>query len=240
MNMLEEETYYSAFWEASKLSKFNLKEFASKLNRYDSDDKEFLLEFPKVGSLLPSKNSKLNKLADRRQSTRVFSGTQLSVKELGVILSSFRAWHGLEHRSYPSAGATYATEIFCVPFHVEKYGKKILYYHPEKHAVVDTGNTAPSWEHAQELLNISVEGQPNVLIVFVSFPERVVAKYGERGGRFALLETGAALQQLALQIAGSSTLKGVIVGGMLDETWKQLLGLERTTAQVVIGYLIGK
>ena len=79
-----------------------------------------------------------------------------------------------------------------------------------------------------------------MLVVFVMFPERALDKYGERGGRFALLEIGAAMQQLALQLAGSSKINGVAVGGMLDGTWKQILKLQHTNAQIALGYLIGK
>ena len=46
--------------------------------------------------------------------------------------------------------------------------------------------------------------------------------------------------QLSLQIAESSKLKGVAVGGMLDTIWKQNLKLDNADAQIVLGYLIGK
>lgn len=77
-------------------------------------------------------------------------------------------------------------------------------------------------------------------MVFVAFPERAVLKYGERGGRFALMEVGAAMQQLALQIAESSKLRGVAAGGMFDEVWKQTLKLENTNAEIALSYLVGK
>lgn len=48
------------------------------------------------------------------------------------------------------------------------------------------------------------------------------------------------MQQLSLQIAESSKMKGVIVGGMLDEVWKQTLKLQQTNARITLGYLVGK
>jgi hypothetical protein len=48
------------------------------------------------------------------------------------------------------------------------------------------------------------------------------------------------MQQLALQIAESSSLKGVAVGGMLDAVWKHVLKLNRTNAHITLGYLVGK
>lgn len=238
--MVDNESPFDTFWQASSLDRFNVQHFAQKLANYDSDNKELLLEYPDVPSPLPQTKSRLNKIATKRRSHREFSGKELSLKELGLLLSSFYAWNGLEHRAYPSAGATYVTEIYGVTFNVEKYSGTVFYYDPEKHGVVVINDTAPTWDQSSKSLNMTIEGTPNLLFVFVTFPGRAVAKYGERGGRFALLEAGAAMQQLALQIAESSKIKGVAVGGMLDEIWKQILNLQNTQANITLGYLIGK
>lgn len=238
--MPEDETQFDKFWEASSLDRFNVQQFSQQLNAYDSDNKELLLEYPLAPKELPHAKTQLNKIAKKRSSDRTFSGKQLSIKDLGRLLSSFYAWNGLEHRGYPSAGATYVTEIFCIAFRAERYTGKVLYYDPEKHGVVVVSDGAPSWDEASKSLNITIDGTPNLLILFVTFPERATAKYGERGGRFALLEVGAALQQLSLQIADSSKLKGVAVGGMLDETCRKWLKLEQTGGQIAIGYLVGQ
>ncbi len=237
--MDEEEAFFDRFWQASSLDKFNVQQFAGQLNSYDSDNKELLLEYPKLPVKLPKSRSRLNKIANHRKSERSFSGKQLSQKELGLLLSSFYAWNGLEHRGFPSAGATYVTEIYGVAFNVQEYSGKVFYYDPEKHGVVVTGDS-PSWEEASKSLNMNVSGTPSLLLVFVMFPDRALTKYGEKGGRFALLEVGAAMQQLSLQVAESSSTRGVVVGGMLDEVWKSLLKLQGTDAKIALGYLLGK
>lgn len=238
--MTEDDILFDQFWEASSLDRFNVQQFASQLNSYDSDNKELLLEYPDIPQVLPLTRTRVNKIAQKRKSSRSFSGKQLSSKELGVILSSFYAWNGLEHRAYPSAGATYVTEVFCVAFHAEGLTGQIVYYDPEKHGVVRVSDSAPTWKEASQSLNMDIEGEPSLLLILVTFPERAIAKYGDRGGRFALLEVGAALQQLSLQVAVSSSLKGVAVGGMLDAVWKQTLKLEYTNARITLGYLVGK
>lgn len=237
--MIDGETLFDQFWEASSLDKFNVQQFAQQLNNYDSDSKELMLEYPEVSYMLPQARTQINKIAKKRSSKRNFSGKELSLKELSRILSSFYAWNGLEHRSYPSAGATYVTEAFCIAFNVERFSGKSIYYDPEKHGVVIVSNSAPTWKEASKSLNMNIVGEPNLLLILVTFPERATAKYGDRGGRFALLEVGAAMQQLSLQIAESSKLKGVAVGGMLDNIWKQSLKLEHTDAHITLGYLIG-
>ena len=237
--MTEEETFFDQFWQASSLDRFNMQQFAVQLNDYDSDNKELILEYSDLPTSLPKVRSQLNKIAERRKSERNFSGKELSRKELGLILSSFYGWNGLEHRSFPSAGATYVTEVYGMAFSVQEYNGKIFYYDPEKHGIVLVG-ASPSWEEVSKTLNINIKGKPSLLLVFIMFPDRVLAKYGERGGRFAMIEVGAAMQQLALQVAESSKFKGVAVGGMLDEVWKSSLGLKNTNAKIALGYLIGK
>lgn len=231
---------FDDFWEASSLDRFNVQDFAQRLNNYESDDKELLLEYPTSPEVLPLPRTRLNKISEHRKSDRIFSGKQLSTKELSTLLSSFYAWNGLEHRGFPSAGATYVTEIYIVSFNVENYENKILYYDPEKHGIVTITDHAPSWDEASASLNMNIQGTPSLLLVFVIHPARATAKYGERGGRFALLEVGAAMQQVALQIAESTKLKGVAVGGMLDEVWKQKLGIHTDGAHIALGYLVGK
>jgi hypothetical protein len=48
------------------------------------------------------------------------------------------------------------------------------------------------------------------------------------------------MQQLSLTVAATKQLKGVVVGGVFDEYWKDILGLSETTAHVAVGYLVGK
>ena len=238
--MNDDETLFDKFWEASSLDKFNIQEFSRQLNTYNSNEKELFLEYPDAPKPLPFVQKRINKIAKKRKSDHTFSNKELSIKELSHLLSSFYACNGLEHRTYPSAGATYVTEIFCVAFNVKGYSGRVIYYDPEKHGTIIISDQAPSWEESSKSINMQINGAPNIMIVFVIFPQRVMSKYGERGGRFALFEVGAALQQLSLQIAESTKLKGVAVGGMLDYEWKKILKLDSADARIALGYLVGK
>ena len=231
---------FEEFWEASSLDRFRLAEFARTLNAYDADDKELHLEYPDGPSPLPRPRTRLGALSRRRRSGRAFTATDLNARDLGVLLGGLRAWDGLEHRGYPSAGATYVTETFVVGFHAQGLTGKVAYYDAEAHGLVVVSEKAPTWDEADPTINAGVTGTPSVLVVVVVFPERVTAKYGERGGRFALLEAGAAMQQLSLAVAGARNLKGVVVGGMLDDAWLRILGLSETDARIVVGYLVGR
>jgi hypothetical protein len=139
---------FDDFWEASSLDRFNVAEFARSLSSYDSDEKELLLQYPDAPLPLPSPRTRLGHIARRRHTERAFSEAGLSERDLGALLASLRAWNGLEHRSYPSAGATYVTEVYCVGFRAGSITGKIAYYDAERHGLVKVGE-APSWEDAK-------------------------------------------------------------------------------------------
>jgi len=238
--MLQDENIYDIFWQETNLDRLNMRQFASQIGAYQPENKEFSLEYPNKPNIVPLPISKLNKITKKRVSSRSFSNKTITKKELGLILSSFYSWNGLEHRSYPSAGATYSLELFCVTYNTEILNNKILYYDPGKHGLVTLEKKAPSWAESETPLNFSCKTPPNLLLIYVIFPNRVTSKYGDRGGRFALLEAGAAMQQLSIQIAESTNLNGVVLGGLMDDIWKYKLGLENTNAQIALGFLVGK
>lgn len=237
--MTRDAPYFDDFLEASSLDRHSIVEYSAGLARYDDDDRPRVLEYPSQGRELPSRRSRLGSLSRRRRSGRDFGAAPLTEKELGQLLESLRGWNGHSSRAYPSAGASYATEAFVIGFHCEGVTGRIAYYDPERHALVDIGREAPSWPQASPWINAPITGTPGVLVVITSFTARATDKYGERAGRFLLLEAGAAMQQLSLAVAESKRMHGVVVGGLLDDQWLRVLGLEEAGARVVIGYLAG-
>jgi SagB-type dehydrogenase family enzyme len=232
--------FFDDFWEASSLDEFSVRPFAERMNKFDADVKLLQLEYPEEATPLNLNVSRLSKIAGKRKSDRSFNKKPLSQKQIATILGAGMTVDGLEHRAYPAAGAQYSAELFQVIFNGEDLTGKIVYYDAEAHGYVRLPQDAPSWDEAKDRLNIEVSGMPQSLVLIVTFPDRVTEKYGERGGRFALLEAGALMQQLSLTVAATKQLKGVVVGGVFDEYWKDILGLSETTAHVAVGYLVGK
>jgi SagB-type dehydrogenase family enzyme len=240
MTMDDDAPLFDDFWEASSLTQHTLAEFGRRLNTFDAEDKELFLEYPEAPSPLPARPTLLGWLARRRVSQRAFSDRRLTDRDLGTLLASLRAWGGPEHRAFPSAGASYAVEAFVVGFQGSPLAGRAAYYDPERHGLVGVSDDVPPWRETRKAINVTVEGTPALLVVLVVFPERLTAKYGERGGRFALLEAGAAMQQLSLATAESRRLRGVVVGGLLDDYWMRALRLRETNARAVVGYLVGR
>lgn len=80
---------------------------------------------------------------------------------------------------------------------------------------------------------------PQMIVAFVIDQDELVRKYGDRAGRFALIEVGHAAQNMALRLA-KSNLAGYEIGGIQDDLVKSMLGLEQTDALIAHGYACGK
>lgn len=231
--------FFEDFWQASCLSPYNMAEFVRKVNAYDPEGKQLRLEYSTASQPLPhSRRTRLERAAARRHSGREFASRALSLPQFGRLLGSCRAWGGAEHRGYPSAGASYAVEIFAVAWRVTGYDGRCVYYDPIDHGLVALPAPAPPWREAAERINAPVTGEPACMVIATVFADRLTDKYDERGGRFALLEAGATMQQLSLT-AVDLGLAGVVAGGLMDRYWLHRLGLGRTSARIAFGYLAG-
>jgi hypothetical protein len=99
-------------------------------------------------------------------------------------------------------------------------------YEPVEHALQDAG-PCPPWPELAPLLGAEASGQgPHFVFVFVLADEPLIAKYGMRGGRFGLIEAGAAVQSVSLRLA-AERMGGYLLGGAADRGVLDLLGLAR-------------
>ena len=115
---------------------------------------------------------------------------------------------------------------------------KALYYDPIENGVVVLPPEAPEWQEAASRINLGADSHP-AMIIGAMFTDRVTAKYGERGARFALLEAGALLQQLSLSVADQK-MSGVAIGGLMDAYWCDKLQLAQYQAKLAFGHLMGR
>jgi SagB-type dehydrogenase family enzyme len=227
---------YELFWENSKLNAATIRSFSARLASY-APARSPELRFPGPDIPLERPTDALATLMSRRRSDRAFSGKPVRRGQLGRVFGAFACSSG-GSRTFPSAGATYPVEIFCLLNNVEgSLSRRAVYYNHDRHALSVVGEIPP-WERYGEFLNIETEGVPQLVFVFVVFPERATRKYGERGGRFALMEVGHVAQNLALRLA-KERMVGCASGGLYDDTFRALLGLEEARAHVALGYVCG-
>ena len=228
---------YELFWENSKLAPETIGEWQRRVDEWAAREHEpAALRYAGADIPLPRARDALQRTLRRRASSARFGPRPLTMTALGRLLDAC-AGSAAGRRTYASAGATYPVELFCLLENVAgPLRGSACYYNADNHSLAVAGRLPP-WEQWRACLNLDCD-VPAVVFVFAVFPERVTAKYGDRGGRFALIEVGHACQNLALR-AARERLAGVEAGGLADDSVKALLGLAGTTAQIALGYAVG-
>ncbi len=163
-----------------------------------------------------------------RRSRKQFSDTSISVQELTRLLE-FAA--GVTHqeeiprRAAPSAGALFPVEIYPMVFGVDGIEPGLYHYV----AVTSTLEYLKPLNGPCDLwpvLDFSFEGTtPAVAFALTARLPRVQAKYGERGYRFALMESGHIAQNMLLT-ATALGLNSIPAGGFFDDGLNFLLGVD--------------
>ncbi len=164
----------------------------------------------------------------RRRSVREFAAKSLTLKQLSQLLWAAQGItepaHGL--RAAPSAGALYPLEVYAV---VREGGVTGLdagiyrYSVPENSlTLVKSGDSSSRLKAAA--LDQDAVGFAAVNLVTTAVFERTTVKYGDRGVRYAFLETGHAAENVFLQ-AQSLGLAAVVVGAFDDDAVRAVLGV---------------
>lgn len=237
-NNIQNAELFSLFWENSKINKRTILKFAKKLG----EDARTVRNIPQLFysaenlSLTRPKDA-MAQLMTKRQSKRSFNNTALSEKQLGSLFFAFTQ-KDTTSRLLPSAGGKYPIEVYAFLFNVKsKLNKKIVYYNPDNHSLSEIGECS-SWAEIREQFGLELEEDPAIFFVFVAIPERTTEKYGERGGRFILIEVGHYTQNLALRLTAEN-LGGVLCGALHDDEIKKLLNLQNTNALITLGFACG-
>jgi SagB-type dehydrogenase family enzyme len=231
---------FELFWENSKLNLANIQGFLGRINEYYAIERSGgTLERAGRDYKLPLPRDPLFRVMCGRHSERRWGSKTVTVGQLGSLFAAF-ARSGDSRRVFPSAGATYALEIFALLKEVERpLSGKIVYYNSDNHSLAVVGDIPPD-EEFRRLINLELDGPiPPLFFVFVLIADRTTAKYGERGGRFALLEAGQAIQNLALRLVHEG-MAGVEVGGLLDDRMLALLKIDPEIGiKVALGFACG-
>ena len=227
---------FDLFWENSNLNDKNIIKFVNSFSNEEKDiepikysTKDIILNYPK---------DKLYSIMKKRQSNRDFNNYQLNKKQLSSLFSCFAEIDN--HRLISSAGADYPIEVYALCFNVKDLNNKIVYYNYKDNSLSIIGD-CDNWEDLKEYTGALdlIDGSPSIMFLFVGFPNRVVSKYGERGGRFLLIEAGHYIQNLLLRVTYEK-LKAVELGGIYDNIFKKILKLDDTNSLITLGVICGK
>ncbi len=174
-------------------------------------------------------------LIQSRRSLREFSPDALDRATLGQLLWAAGGTTGEDrfmHRTTPSAGALYPLEFYLIT------AEGMARYDPSSHALAWIARTDARADLSAAALGQAWVARAPGCIVLAAEPRRTKVKYGERGDRYILMESGCACQNLLLQ-AESLGLGAVPVGAFDDDQVARVLGLpasQRALLIVAVGY----
>lgn len=231
--------YFEDFTKASELHEYNALQFADQVRSYLPTQRLRVLQTASADQNLRRTFDFHQRLLADRKSTREFSSAAVDPKQLGSLLEGL-AQSGDGHRSFPSAGGLYPVEVVVATASVSGMSRQFAVYHPDAHALGWIADL-PSWDNWKDTLGSGVENEPPVAVFFCLDPSAMVEKYGERGGRFALIEVGHAAQVVA-ERAVAAGLGGYSVGGLIERSAQRLFGFHRlaTPPVPVLGYVCGR
>lgn len=218
---------FEDFWAASRFSPLH----ARRLGERDFRPEQPLIdpmELPTPPLPLPRPKDRLQKLFRSRRSDRDFKERPVDAKRLGAVLGA------LTDRSYPSAGGLYPLQ--CYGFlrnTTHELNGRTVRYDANRHALQDAGDFP---DNLAEVLG--TPDAPPVTLVLLLADQATLDKYGQRGGRFGLIEAGAAAQSVCLRLA-ESRLGGYLLGGVADTEMLGLLGLRGKGIRVATAIACG-
>ena len=165
----------------------------------------------------------------QRRSRRKYKKEAITLKEISQILwaaagSTVDVVTGAT-RTVPSAGACYPIETYLIVGKVKELATGIYHYNWQKHSLTLIVKGDVREELAKAALGQKMIKEAPVSLVFTIFYPRTTRRYGERGVRYAHIDTGCVIQNVYLQ-AEALNLGTVCIGAFFDEKVKNILGIK--------------
>jgi len=198
----------------------------------------------------------LEQAIEDRRSNDAFGEAPVGIAEISTVLSmaagvtdtiqidheTFEAPVPKSVRAYPSAGALYPVETYLLVLDRTDLHRGCYYYVPDRHALrvlEREGDVSSNANRA--FLGTSGEdaGTASVLFVLTGAFWRSMAKYGPRGYRYLLQETGHLAQNILLVAVGLG-LVALPVGGFYDDAVDELLGIDGCNESTLYTVAVGR
>lgn len=180
----------------------------------------------------------------RRRSVREFTDESLTLREFAGLLEHGAGVTGAgDRRSYPSPGALYPSELYLFVRSVEEVPQGLYYYNARRHVLRRLSEGGPGFD--DRLRDAVIEGSyadvRSAAVVFAvtgTLP-RVTFKYGPRGYRYVLQESGHLVQNLLLVAAGLE-LAGIPQAAFRDGRMNEALGVDGVDEFVTYTAVVGR
>jgi SagB-type dehydrogenase family enzyme len=177
----------------------------------------------------------------QRRTAETFGRASISLSDFATLLRlacGVTRDGRLPLRAAPSPGGLYAVETYPVVFNVTGLSTGVYHYIPIEHKI-ECVRALPGVEDLWSALPPGWHNEtPALAVVLIARLPRVQAKYGERGYRFVLQESGHIAQNLSLASAALG-LAAACVGGFFDDAMNSLIGVDGEREVALYAILIG-
>lgn len=236
----------------TKLNRWNGREYGERVDLFNRSYEGLMAVFQKPGKFyawapstaLPSVSDdcsvSLSELIARRRSAKSFGGKEIGNEQLAFILQRSAGVTDPTRslRSYPSAGAMYPLEVYVVMLAVEGYDQGLYHYSVHEHSLRKIRAGDYRARLSEVLLAEDLVETASAAIVLSAIFHRAQIKYGERGYRMILFETGHLAQNVLLS-AAAQRIAAVPIGGFMDDELNEILGLDGVEESVLYPLLLG-
>jgi SagB-type dehydrogenase family enzyme len=179
-----------------------------------------------------NRSSNLTNIINKRISTREFSGKPITFETFFHLIKDSAGINRIgnniqveSRRAYPSAGARYALEIYAVILHVKGL-KNGLYHYNVKHNVIELLHEKKDiWSEVNNFFDEKPLKNAAVLFIITGVLNRLYFKYGDRGYRHMLIESGHLAQNLCL-LATDYGLGVCTYGGFIEDKLIEFLDIK--------------
>lgn len=216
---------FTGFWRASELNPTR----ALLMHQRIEEDAAVAHEpprvrFPTAAQSLPEPAATVIDAWAARRSVRAFAPRPLDLRDLSALLWPMaRRQDG--GRGLASGGGKYPLQVHVIGWRLARNGVDCVpgvhWHDPLCHGLT-TVAPAPEWARLQPILGVDMNMPAAVLVVTAQVGPHV-NKYGERGGRFMLLEAGSWLGAWQAETARLG-LGGVVIGAFQDRALLRELG----------------
>lgn len=179
----------------------------------------------------------LERAIKQRRTIRSFVDKSLTVGQLSQILWAAQGItddRGLK-RAAPSGGALYPIDIYAVMGKngVREFTPGIYHYDPIHHSIQKIAGTDAREDVAVASLRQMWMATAPVILVLTAEYRRITIKYGERGKRYAVIETGHIGQNIFLQCEALGLSAG-IVGAFYDKEVARAISSQKDHEPLII------
>jgi len=202
---------------------------------------------PRINLSHTEKEFDLFKAITQRSSKREMNGGPISLDELSLLLKyscgiTRKNKEGDGRRAYPSGGARYPIETYCL---VVKPGEGLkpglFHYNVKEHCLETLWEKTFTKEDLDKIATYEFVQDSSLIIFLTAIFGRTQNKYGQRGYRFILQESGHIGQNIYL-VSESLNLKCCALGGfrISDEQIEKILDIDGMTESLVYTTAIGR